>query len=268
MNTPLIYFMPLSDTQSERDTRGLAITRTGVTGLRYPVTVVRPGGGEFSTVCDATLTASLAPAARGTHMSRFIEELHAARTTISPAGVIALARRLRTRLQAAAATVELTLPWFIEKQAPVSGGAAFLDYTVTWKAAVTARSARLHTTVRVPLSTLCPCSKAISDRGAHNQRGHATVTIETAAPLWPDKLIALIESAASCELYSLLKRPDEKFVTERAFDRPVFVEDLVRDIALALRRLKGLRGHRIEAVNLESIHSHNACAVIDALEEI
>jgi GTP cyclohydrolase IB len=256
----------LSDTQSERDPRGLAITRTGITGLRYPVTILRPGGGKFETACEATLTASLGAAQRGTHMSRFVEELHAAHQSLSPAGVIALARRLRTRLKAGAASVEITLPWFVEKQAPVSGGTAFLDYTVTWKASVSARRARLHTTVRAPLSTLCPCSKAISDRGAHNQRGHATVTIESAAPLWPDKLISLIESAASCELYSLLKRPDEKFVTERAFDRPVFVEDLVRDIALGLRSLRGLRGHRIEAVNLESIHSHNACALIDALE--
>jgi GTP cyclohydrolase I len=258
--------MPLSDTQSEKDPRGLAITRTGVTGLRYPVSIRRPGGGVFNSICDATLTASLAANSRGTHMSRFIEELHAARQTLGPAGVVALARRLRARLKASAASTEITLPWFIEKKAPVSGGASFMDYTVTWKAVVTAKSARLQTTVRVPLSTLCPCSKAISDRGAHNQRGHATVTVETAAPVWPDDLITLIESAASCELYSLLKRPDEKFVTERAFDRPVFVEDLVRDIALGLRRLKGLRGHRIEAVNLESIHSHNACAVIDALE--
>lgn len=258
--------MPLTDTQSERDPRNIAITRTGITGLRYPVTVIRPDSSPFSTVSEVSLTASLGAQHRGTHMSRFVEELHAAHQAISPATVIALARRLRTRLKAAAATVEITLPWFIEKKAPVSGGTAFLDYTVTWKAAVTAKSARLHTTVRVPLSTLCPCSKAISDRGAHNQRGHATVTIETATPLWPDKLIALIESAASCELYALLKRPDEKFVTERAYDRPVFVEDLVRDIALGLRSLRGLRGHRIEAVNLESIHSHNACAVIDAIE--
>lgn len=258
----------LSDTQSERDARNVPITRTGVCGLRYPVTVVRPDGSSFGSACEATLTASLAGSHRGTHMSRFVEELHAAHHAVSPAGVIALARQLRARLKADEATAELTLPWFVEKQSPVTGGAAFLDYTVTWKAAVTARAARLQSTIRVPLGTLCPCSKAISERGAHNQRGYATVTIETAVPLWPDKLIALIESAASCELYSLLKRPDEKFVTERAFDRPVFVEDLVRDIALGLRALKGLRGCRVEAVNLESIHSHNACAVIDELDPI
>ncbi len=256
----------LTDTQSERDPRNLPITRTGVCGLRYPVTVIRPDGSTFGTACDATLTASLAGSNRGTHMSRFVEELHAAHKAVSPAGVITLARKLRTRLKAAEATAELTLPWFLEKKSPVTRGAAFLDYTVIWKVSATARTARLQTTVRVPLATLCPCSKAISERGAHNQRGYATVTIETTAPLWPDQLIALIESAASCELYSLLKRPDEKFVTERAFDRPVFVEDLVRDIALGLRSLKGLRGCRVEAVNLESIHSHNACAVIDELE--
>ena len=256
----------LSDTQSERDARNVPITRTGVCGLRYPVSIVRPDGSRFSAACEATLTASLAAASRGTHMSRFIEELHAAHQAISPAGVVALAKKLRVRLKAAEASVEISVPWFLEKKAPVTGGAAWVDYTVTWKACATARGARLHTTVRAPLSTLCPCSKAISDRGAHNQRGYATVTVETAVPVWPDKLIALIESVASCDIYSLLKRPDEKFVTERAFDRPVFVEDLVRDITLGLRRLKGLRGHRVEAVNLESIHSHNACALVDELE--
>jgi GTP cyclohydrolase I len=258
----------LSDTQSERDSRNVPIKRVGVSGLRYPVSVQRPDGTSFGTSCEAMLTVSLAGDKRGTHMSRFVEELHAAHQNISPASVVALAKQLRARLKAVEATAEVTLPWFVEKKAPVTGGAAWMDYTLTWKASVTGRTARLHTTLRVPLSTLCPCSKAISDRGAHNQRGYATVTVETTTPVWPDKLIAVIEAAASCELYSLLKRPDEKLVTERAFDRPVFVEDLVRDIALGLRRLKGLRGCRIEAVNLESIHSHNACALIDELEPL
>jgi GTP cyclohydrolase I len=258
----------LIDTQSERDPRNIAISRVGVNGLRYPITLRHPDGRTTGTSCEASLTVSLSATERGTHMSRFVEELHLSSREIHPAAVIALAKKLRTRLKAEGATAELTLPWFIEKKAPVTGQAAWMDYTVTWKASVTARSARLHTTIKVPLGTLCPCSKAISDRGAHNQRGYATVTVETATPVWPDVLINAIESAASCDLYSLLKRPDEKFVTERAYDRPVFVEDLVRDIAIALRRLKGLRGCRIEAVNLESIHSHNACALIDSLEPL
>jgi GTP cyclohydrolase I len=139
-----------------------------------------------------------------------------------------------------------------------------MDYEVTWEAVATGRRSRLLTTVRVPVGTLCPCSKAISDRGAHNQRGHATLTIETASPIWPDQLITLVEEAASCELFSLLKRPDEKFVTERAYDNPVFVEDLVREIGLRAARLRGVRAWRAEAENLESIHSHNAIAVIEA----
>jgi GTP cyclohydrolase I len=258
----------LTDTQSERDPRSVAITRVGVSALRYPVAIQRPDGGQFHTVAETSLTVSLPPEQRGTHMSRFVEELHLGHRSLSPAAVIELAKKLRTRLKAAGATVEVAVPWFIEKQAPVTGGMGYVDYQVTWRAAVTARSSRLQTTVRVPVGTLCPCSKAISDRGAHNQRGYATVTVETAKPLWPDALISLVESAASCELYSLLKRPDEKYVTERAYDRPVFVEDLVRDIAVGLRKVKGLRGHRIEAENLESIHSHNACALIDALEPL
>ena len=257
--------MPLSDTQSERDPRNVAITRVGVSGLRYPVSIDRPGGGQFHSVAEATLTASLPPEQRGTHMSRFVEELHFGHRSLGPGAVVDLAKKLRSRLKAAEASVEIRLPWFVEKQAPVTGGSGLVDYDVTWRASVSARASRLQTPVRVPVGTLCPCSKAISDRGAHNQRGYAMVTVETAKPLWPDAIISLVEGAASCELYSVLKRPDEKYVTERAYDRPVFVEDLVRDIVVALRKVKGLRGHRIEAENLESIHSHNACALIDAL---
>lgn len=256
----------LTDTQSERDPRNLPISRVGVSGLRYPVNIAAPDGSITGSSCEAALTVSLSASERGTHMSRFVEELHQCCNSVHPAAVIALAERLRSRLHAEGATAELTLPWFVEKKAPVTGGAAWVDYTVTWKASITGSHTRLLTTIRVPLGTLCPCSKAISDRGAHNQRGYATVAVETAAPLWPDELITIIEAAASCDLYSLLKRPDEKFVTERAYDRPVFVEDLVRDIALGLQKLDGLRGFRIEAVNLESIHSHNACALIDSLE--
>ena len=256
--------MRLKDTQSERDDRNLTITRAGISALRYPVAVPRPDGGVLHSVATATLTVQVPADQRGTHMSRFVEELHAAHRAMDAAGALALARRLRTRLHAEEAHVELQLPWFIEKRAPVSGGGAFVDYEVTWEAVAAARRSRLLTTVRVPVGTLCPCSKAISDRGAHNQRGHATLTVETASPLWPDRLIALVEEAASCELFSLLKRPDEKFVTERAYDNPVFVEDLVREIGLRAARLPGVRGWRAAAENLESIHSHNAVAVIES----
>ncbi len=252
----------LSDTQSEPDTRRIPIHRVGVSGLRYPLTIRRPDGTLFGSSCEAALTVSLEAHERGTHMSRFVEELHAAHAAMDPTGVLALAEKLRERLHARESTVTLTLPWFVEKRAPVTGGAAWMDYTVTWQAEVTPASSRFLTTLRVPLGTLCPCSKAISDRGAHNQRGYATVVLEMDAPPWPDDILTLIEAAASCDLYALLKRPDEKYVTERAFDRPVFVEDLVRDIALALSKLSGVRSYRVEAENLESIHSHNACAVV------
>jgi GTP cyclohydrolase I len=256
--------MSLKDTQSEKDSRNLAITRAGISSLRYPVSIPRPDGGSLHSIVTASLTVSVPASQRGTHMSRFVEEMHDAHKAIDAAGAISLAKKLRSRLHATEAHVTLSLPWFIGKRAPVSGREAFMDYEVTWEAVATGRRSRLLTTVRVPVGTLCPCSKAISDRGAHNQRGHATLTIETASPIWPDQLITLVEEAASCELFSLLKRPDEKFVTERAYDNPVFVEDLVREIGLRAARLRGVRAWRAEAENLESIHSHNAIAVIEA----
>ncbi len=253
----------LPDTQSEPDPRGIAIRGAGVTGLRYPVTIKAPSGRSFTTAATARLTVSLPPSQRGTHMSRFIECLHATAQDITPRTLITLGKTLRSRLKATTSDITLTFPWFIEKKAPVTGLSAYLDYEVTWAVETQPRSHRFLTTVRVPVGTLCPCSKAISDRGAHNQRGYVTLTIDTATPLWPDTLIALIETCASTELYSLLKRPDEKFVTERGYDSPVFVEDLVRAVALKVSTLKGLRSARIEAENLESIHSHNAVAVVE-----
>ena len=254
---------PLPDTQGERDTRGINIARAGVSRLRYPVQITRPDGTSFTAAATASLTVSVPAAQRGTHMSRFVECLHKAAGDIQPAAISRLARTLRTRLKAATAHVELSLPWFIEKKAPITGGAAWMDYEVTWQAVAGPRTNSFTTTVKVPVGTLCPCSKAISDRGAHNQRGYVTLTVETTRPSWPDELIAMVESSASTELFSLLKRPDEKFVTEKAYDEPVFVEDLVRAVAVRVKALKGLVKARIEAENFESIHSHNALAVVE-----
>ncbi len=253
----------LPDTQSERDHRGVAIARAGISRLRYPVQILRPDGTTFSTAGTASMTVSVPAAQKGTHMSRFIECLHKTAGEINPASLLRLAKTMRTKLKASSARVDLALPWFIEKKAPITGGAAFMDYEVTWQAISGARSTAFTTTVKVPVGTLCPCSKAISDRGAHNQRGYVTLTLETVPPLWPDVLIGMVESSASTELFTLLKRPDEKFVTERAYDAPVFVEDLARAVAVQVRALKGLRRARIEAENFESIHSHNAIAVVE-----
>lgn len=256
--------MSLKDTQSERDTRGLGISRAGISALRYPVAIPRPEGGVVHTVATAALTVAVPASQRGTHMSRFVEEMHQASRAMDAAGVLALARRLRERLGADEAQVEMRFPWFIEKRAPVTGGGGYVDYEVVWEVTDREGGVRLLTSVTVPVATLCPCSKAISERGAHNQRGYATLTVETSEPVWPDVLIGLVEEAASCELFSLLKRPDEKFVTERAYDNPVFVEDLVREIGVRVARLEGVLGWRARAENFESIHSHNAVAVIES----
>lgn len=253
---------PLTDTQSEKDTRQTAIDRVGVKRLRYPVQVERSDGSTFGTAAEFSLYASLAPSVKGTHMSRFVQALHESGTVLSADSVIALARDIRTRLKAESAGVDVSMPWFLLKPAPVSGIPGMLDCTVRWTAEVTARRVRLITEVAVPVGTLCPCSKAISDRGAHNQRGMVTISAESASPLAPEILIDIAESSGSCALFSVLKRPDEKFVTERAYDNPVFVEDVVRNAAILLRKRRTIRAWRVSAENFESIHSHNAWAEI------
>jgi GTP cyclohydrolase IB len=253
----------MEDTQSQPDHRNIRIPRVGVRGLRYPVTIQRPDGTLFSTHVTAALTVDLPASERGTHMSRFVALLHEHRDGITPAGLLTMARALRAKLGATEAQITLQLPWFIEKKAPISGEPGFLDYQITWDATISGRTARLLTTVIVPVATLCPCSKAISDRGAHNQRGELTLTVESAPTLWPDTLIRLAEASASCQLYSVLKRPDEKAVTETAYDNPVFVEDVVRNAALALGKIQAIRAYRITAENFESIHHHNAYAMVE-----
>ena len=253
----------LEDTQSLPDHRQIRIPRVGVRGLRYPVTIQRPDGTVFPASATAALTTDLAATERGTHMSRFVSLLHEHREGITPAGLLAMARELRARLGATESRIILSLPWFAEKYAPVSGQPGFLDYQVSWDAAVSGDTARLLTTVIVPITTVCPCSKAISERGAHNQRGELTLTAEGSPNLWPDDLIRLAESSASCELYSVLKRPDEKAVTELAYDNPVFVEDVVRNAAVAARKNKSIKAFRITVENFESIHHHNAYAMVE-----
>ena len=253
----------LEDTQSLTDARGVRIPRVGIRGLRYPLTIQRPDGTLFPAAATAALATDLAATERGTHMSRFVTLLHEHRDGITPAGLLAMAKELRARLGATESQIVLSLPWFVEKYAPVSGQPGFLDYQVTWDATVSGHTARLLTTITVPIATVCPCSKAISERGAHNQRGELTLTVESDPPLWPDDLIQLAEASASCGLYSVLKRPDEKAVTEQAYDNPVFVEDVVRNAAVAARKNTVIKAFRVSVENFESIHHHNAYAMVE-----
>jgi GTP cyclohydrolase I len=248
----------LTDTQSEPDHRGLPIDRVGIRGLRYPVTI-----DGVPTVGTFAMTVDLPATQRGTHMSRFVEVLASCHHDLNEQSFLTMARTLRSRLNSTRSCVELAAPWFVEKLAPVSGGAAMLDYELHWLAEVNGRTAEFTQTVRIPVGTLCPCSKAISERGAHNQRGVVSVSLRRSKPVATAELIRLAEAAASSDLYSLLKRSDEKFITERAYDNPVFVEDLVRSIAEQVRSVPGLHWYRVEAENLESIHNHNAYAMIE-----
>ncbi len=254
----------LKDTQNERDDRRLAIDKVGVKGLRFPVEVRDKGGSVQRTVATAALTVDLPEHFKGTHMSRFVEVLHAHGGCLDVRSMVALPRELLSVLDAQKAHVEFQFPFFRNKAAPVSGKQGLVDYEVRFEVeADRDGTSDFVVTVLVPVATLCPCSKAISDRGAHNQRGLVTYSVRFSEPIWVEDLIALVERSSSCELYSILKRPDEKAVTERAYDNPVFVEDLVRNIASRSNAHENITWYRVEAENFESIHNHNAYALIE-----
>lgn len=256
--------LDLKDTQNEHDDREIPIDRVGVKGLRFPVEVRDKGGAVQRTVATVALTVDLPARFKGTHMSRFVEALHAHGGCLDVHSMVTLPREILGRLQAGKAHVSFEFPFFRAKAAPVSGIVGLLDYEVRFEVeAEAAGGSDFVVTVKVPVTTLCPCSKAISARGAHNQRGLVTYAVRFREPLWIEDLIALVERSASCELYSILKRPDEKAVTERAYDHPVFVEDLVRNVAARSNRQEAILWYRVEAENFESIHNHNAYAVIE-----
>ena len=258
----LVRTPALRDIHSERDHRKLALDRAGVKGLRYPISVLDRQQGVQHTIAEIDLSVSLPHKRRGAHMSRFVELLNRHRREIDLRKFRTLADELRRDHQAEAAHVQVRFPYFIEKRAPVTGSVGLVDYACTFAASVHAGSSELWVAVEVPVTTLCPCSKAISDRGAHNQRSLVSVRVWFSKFFWIEDLIALIEDSASSELYALLKRPDEKFVTERAYDRPRFVEDLVREVGTRLKADKNFRRFEVEAESFESIHAHSAYATL------
>ncbi|MEM9079298.1 MAG: GTP cyclohydrolase FolE2 [Verrucomicrobiota bacterium] len=253
----------LKDTQSERDDRGIPIDRVGVKGLRFPLEVREKKGGTQTTVATVSLAVDLPQEFKGTHMSRFVEVLHSHGSCLDVRNMTALPNELLERLEAQKAHASFQFPFFVEKPAPVSDLRGLLDYEIIFEVE-TGRDGKQDfvVTVLVQVATLCPCSKAISDRGAHNQRGLVTFSVRFTQPIWVEDLIRLVEESASCELYSILKRPDEKKVTERAYDNPVFVEDLVRNVARKAELQEHISWYRVEAENFESIHNHNAYAVV------
>ena len=253
------------DVQSRADERHIAIDRVGIRGIRHPLLVKSAVGNAQHTIGTFAMTVKLREDVKGTHMSRFVELLEAervSRVALDSTELEALLRRMIVKLGVEEGQIEVSFPYFIEKTAPVSQVKSLLDYEITLAGEIHDDKATITTKVLAPVTSLCPCSKEISNYGAHNQRSHITISAETQGGITVDELIQLAEAEASSELYGILKRVDEKFVTERAYDNPKFVEDLVRDIAAALNRETRVRAYTIEAENFESIHNHSAYAVI------
>lgn len=258
---------PLPDIQSQVDRRALPIDAVGVKGVRYPL-LVRSGARTTPSIATWSMTVGLSATAKGTHMSRFIALLEAQDGALDQAGFKALVCATRERLDARSAQLEMRFPYFVSKTAPVSGVQSRLDYDVCWRGSVSEAgrySFAMH--VMVAATSLCPCSKEISAYGAHNQRSHIGIEAHLSADMAIEELIAVAESSASCEVYGLLKRADEKYVTEKAYDNPKFVEDLVRDVALALNADARVGAYVVEAENFESIHNHSAFARIERPRE-
>ncbi len=255
----------LKDTQNEPDTRQLSIDRVGIRSLRFPIVVKDKENRTQSTVATLALMVDLPQHFKGTHMSRFVEALQRHKRSLDVHTAVRLPGRLLEKFDAQRARVEIDFPFFRLKKAPVTGREGMMDYDVRFEIDLEkGKQASFTLILKVPVTTLCPCSKAMSERGAHNQRGIVTYAVRFVNDaIWIEDLIDLIESCASCQLYSLLKRPDEKYVTDHAYENPVFVEDLVRNVALATERHKVFSWYRVEAENFESIHNHNAYAMIE-----
>lgn len=253
----------IEDVQGSADTRRIAINKVGIKDIRHPVRVKDRHEGEQHTVATFSMYVFLPHNFKGTHMSRFVEILNGHEREISIESFKDMLSEMVERLESERGHIEMSFPYFVNKKAPISGVESLLDYEVTLVGEVSHGKPEMFIKVVVPTTSLCPCSKSISDRGAHNQRSHVTLTVRTCKFVWIEELIELVEKEASCELYGLLKRPDEKFVTERAYDNPKFVEDMVRDVAARLNDDERICAYTVEAENFESIHNHSAYALIE-----
>lgn len=253
----------IADVQNSEDTRHLPINKVGIKDIRHPVRIRDRSGGDQHTIASFNMYVNLPHNFKGTHMSRFVEILNQHEREISVQSFKDMLTEMTERLEAESGHIEMNFPYFVNKTAPVSGVQSLLDYDVTFLGASNGNQHETTLKVVVPVTSLCPCSKKISDRGAHNQRSHVTVTIKTREFVWIEDIIDAVESIASCELYGLLKRPDEKYVTERAYDNPKFVEDMVRDIAAHMNQDSRITAYVVESENFESIHNHSAYALIE-----
>lgn len=252
----------LHDTQNEHDTRHIAIDQVGIQSLRHPIVLTQRDGQIQHSIAEVDMTVGLSAHSRATHMSRFVELLSKPQVASFDQCNIIL-HQMTQSLQSQSAYISMRFPYFKLKTAPVSGKQSLLDYNVIFSAVLQESNYQFTLQVSVPVTTLCPCSKALAKQGAHNQRSKVTITAKTRCPVWIEDFIDRVESQASCELYSLVKRPDEKWITEHAYNNPKFVEDITRDVAIQLKSDKRLGHYVVESVSLESIHNHAVYARIE-----
>jgi GTP cyclohydrolase I len=254
---------PIADVQSILDTRRIAINRAGIRAIRHPVRIADKDNGIQHTIAVFNMYVNLPHNFKGVHMSRFVEILNSHEREISVESFESILRAMVKKLETESGDIEMTFPYFVDKTAPVSRVKSLLDYEVTFIGEIKKGSYKFTMKVVVPVTSLCPCSKQISTYGAHNQRSHMSISIRTNSFVGIQELIKMAEDQASCELYGLLKRSDEKYVTEKAYDNPKFVEDVVRDVAAVLNLDTRIDAYVVESENFESIHNHSAYALIE-----
>ncbi|MBT5232047.1 MAG: GTP cyclohydrolase I FolE2 [Methylococcales bacterium] len=259
----MVQTSTIADVQNSEDLRQIPINKVGIKDIRHPIRVKDRSEGEQGTIAMFNMYVNLPHNYKGTHMSRFVEILNTHDREISINSFPDMLSEMVERLEAESGHIEMSFPYFINKEAPISKVKSLLDYEVTLIGERTDGQNKMFTKIIIPATSLCPCSKKISEYGAHNQRSHITVTVEANDFVWIEEIIELVEQEVSCELYGLLKRPDEKYVTERAYDNPKFVEDIVRDIALRFNQDNRVTSYIVESENFESIHNHSAYALIE-----
>jgi len=252
----------MEDIQNHKDNRNIDIDQVGVKGIQYPITVLDKNMGEQQTVARINMYVNLPRYYKGTHMSRFVEILNEHSRNISLQNFSEILEEMKSKLNAESAHMEITFPYFINKAAPITGSEGLMEYRCTFKGSLN-NGTDLVILINVPISTLCPCSKEISEFGAHNQRGEVRLQVRFKKFIWIEDLIILVEESSSSDVYSVLKREDEKYVTEKAYSNPMFVEDIVRDIAQKLNRDPNITWFAVESENFESIHNHNAYAYVE-----
>lgn len=255
--------IPIADVQGALDSRRIVINKAGIKSIRHPVKIIDKGRRAQHVIATFDMHASLSHRLKGVHMSRFVEILNSSTRIISVKSFESVVDAVVRKLETESGGVEMTFPYFMSKAAPVTGISSLMDYQVTFTGKIHEGAYYFTLKVVVPVTSLCPCSKQVSAYGAHNQRSHMSISVCPSSSIWIEDLIKLAEDQASCEVYGLLKRADEKYVTEKAYDNPKFVEDVVRDVAAALNRDVRIDAYVVESENFESIHNHSAYAVIE-----